>query len=279
MRATTQNQALNLKTSMIVTVIFMNFASCNSPDNLSGNLSGGASVVGHPAHDQVDNDHHAKDVAGSVPNLAKATVPTRPTTNTVTETDAVQESAVQESVVQDNGARDSMTQSHVMTGKQNAMPSVTRVGPANAVNEEIFDELSAVAKEEGCELLHVGRTGPALQLVIDHPGGITHTLCATISRQSGALLDGLDYSNGRYVLEVTSPGVDRELYSVEDIAKSVGLKVRITHRTGGRKATVRGELESFSVSTLTVSVFNEDAKRSEEIALQDVQTARLQVQV
>lgn len=154
-----------------------------------------------------------------------------------------------------------------------------RIGPANAIPEELFVELCAVASDEGCELLHVGRNGPSLQLVIDHQDGVTHSLCGSISRQAGALLDGLNYSNGRYILEVSSPGLDREFYSLQDYSEFLGKKVKVVHRTGGAKATIRGELEEVDPARLKIRVFNEDANRSEQIALQDVQTTRLHIDV
>ena len=79
--------------------------------------------------------------------------------------------------------------------------------------EQITPEIEQVAQAVGCELVHAELKGGVLRLFVDRPeGGVTLADCQLVSKQVSALLDVLDFGTGRYVLEVSSPGLDRQLY-------------------------------------------------------------------
>ena len=158
-----------------------------------------------------------------------------------------------------------------------ANASDRRVGPALAVSDELFTELSSLAESQGCSLLHAGRKGATLQLVLDHPDGVTVDHCAAVSREAGVILDAHDYGAQRYVLEVTSPGLDREFYTVGDYDRFTGRLVRVSHRTAGKKATVTGRLESFTPAPGTIVVQTERERL--EITLDDISSTRLEIDI
>lgn len=70
-----------------------------------------------------------------------------------------------------------------------------------------------------------------LVIYIDHAEGIGVDDCADVSRQVGALLDVEDPIRGEYRLEVSSPGMDRPLYTLDQFARyrghEVALKLRV----------------------------------------------------
>jgi len=67
-----------------------------------------------------------------------------------------------------------------------------------------------------------------LRLFIDKEGGITLDDCAHVSRQLSARLDAEDPIDGRYTLEVSSPGLDRPLSRERDFERFAGQRVRVT---------------------------------------------------
>lgn len=105
-------------------------------------------------------------------------------------------------------------------------------------------ELAEVAAGAGCELLECEFAGGVLRLTLDRPGGVTLDDCQTVSKQASALLDVADFGPGKYVLEVSSPGLDRKLYNARDYERYAGREVRITWRDPetARKQTVVGSL-------------------------------------
>lgn len=79
---------------------------------------------------------------------------------------------------------------------------------------------------------------PVLVLYIDKTEGITIEDCELTSREVAALLDVEDPIAGHYVLEVSSPGLDRPLFSPEQFARFVGETVQLSlfaPREGRRK--------------------------------------------
>jgi ribosome maturation factor RimP len=97
--------------------------------------------------------------------------------------------------------------------------------------------LGRLAQSEGVELLAVevgGTPRKALvRLVLDRePGGVTLADCESVSRQASVLLDAYDPFPGSFTLEVSSPGLERKLYSEKDFARFSGRAVRVRMRPG-----------------------------------------------
>lgn len=67
-----------------------------------------------------------------------------------------------------------------------------------------------------------------LRIFIDKPSGITHDDCRAVSERLGTLLDDTDPIPQAYVLEVSSPGIERPLKKPEDFVKYRGRKVRVS---------------------------------------------------
>jgi ribosome maturation factor RimP len=78
----------------------------------------------------------------------------------------------------------------------------------------------------GCELFPQGRQ-MLFRIYIDRPNGVTLDDCSDVSRQISAMMDVEDPIQGRYTLEVSSPGIDRPLFELEHYRKFIGKRVKI----------------------------------------------------
>ena len=91
----------------------------------------------------------------------------------------------------------------------------------------------------GLEYLSQGRFS-TLRVYIDHPQGVDVDMCADVSRQVSAILDVEDPIAGEYNLEVSSPGLDRPLFTLEqyqlNIGQNISLRLRLAFE-GRRKFT------------------------------------------
>ena len=88
-----------------------------------------------------------------------------------------------------------------------------------------------------------------LRVFIDKPGGVTLDDCAEVSREISALFEVEDPIEGAYVLEVSSPGLDRPLKKLRDFERSAGKLIKLrTHELldpdgrGHQRKTFVGEL-------------------------------------
>jgi ribosome maturation factor RimP len=97
-----------------------------------------------------------------------------------------------------------------------------------------------------------------LRVYIDRPGGITVDHCATVSRQVSAVLDVEDPIPEAYVLEVSSPGLDRPLVKREDFERYAGetVKLRLLEAVEGRK-NFKGTLVGVEGDAILVDVDKE----------------------
>lgn len=106
----------------------------------------------------------------------------------------------------------------------------------------------------GCEFVPAGRHS-TLRLFIDHPDGVTVDHCAVVSREVGAILDVEDPIQNEYNLEVSSPGLDRPLFTPAHFAKVVGQKVevKLTIPQDGRRK-FKGQLLEIVEDMLVIEV-------------------------
>lgn len=137
-----------------------------------------------------------------------------------------------------------------------------------------------VVASMGYELVAVeiaGGSGNAIMRVyIDSPEGISVDDCAEVSYQVSGLLDVEDPLRGKYTLEVSSPGLDRPLVSLDHFKQFIGerMKIRCTEPVLGRKRFT-GHLDSIEGETLIMAVDNEIY----EIPLEIIEKANLAIEL
>jgi ribosome maturation factor RimP len=121
------------------------------------------------------------------------------------------------------------------------------------------------------ELRQGGRSG-VLRVFIDKSDGIGLADCETVSRQISALLDVEDPLPGHYVLEVSSPGLDRKLTKLEHYRRFLGndLRVQLRFPLEGRRK-FRGTLLAADEKAIEIDV---DGK-SYSLPMATIESARL----
>jgi len=147
------------------------------------------------------------------------------------------------------------------------------------LDQALQDQLAAIVADEGLELLatEVVGSGPktVLRLVVDSPNGVSLEDCASVSRQSSAMLDVEDPIHHHYTLEVTSPGLDRKFYGPDDYDRFVGLRIKIRMAPGYREhRVVIGEL--LGKRNDMVRVFDDSGKEI-ELPIDEVLETRLEI--
>ena len=102
--------------------------------------------------------------------------------------------------------------------------------------------LQPVVEALGCELwgvdLQTGAKTKLLRIYIDKDNDLVGIEdCERVSRQASSILDVEDAINGEYILEVSSPGMDRPLYEIGQYEKYVGedISLRLRFPYEGRR--------------------------------------------
>src|SRR5258708_32181650 len=155
------------------------------------------------------------------------------------------------------------------------------------------------AGSSGLEVVEVEVSGAGkhrtLRVFIDRPGalpeadrpdGVTHEDCSKFSREFGTIVDVEDaFPGGSYVLEVSSPGLDRKLTKAADFERFRGHRVKLmTREPVNNNRHFEGKLESFENGKLMLDLSaarkkkmrpKEGAGLNVEIDLRNVEKANL----
>lgn len=139
--------------------------------------------------------------------------------------------------------------------------------------------LRPIVEEYGFELVDVEyvREGGTWYLrgYIDKPGGITVNDCEQVSRVFSDRLDEKDFIEDSYVMEISSPGLDRPLKKPVDFERGMGKDVEVrTYRPVDGQKDFMGILTAYDGTTFTI---REDGDRERTFALKDVALVRLAV--
>jgi len=123
------------------------------------------------------------------------------------------------------------------------------------VPHKVEEVVLPVLEDQGYELVEVEwkpRGGTwNLCLYIDKPGGVTINDCESVNHEISDLLDVEDFIPHSYILEVSSPGVERPLKTVRDYEKYRGEPIQVStyQKINGQKKFY-GTLESYDQENL-----------------------------
>ena len=114
--------------------------------------------------------------------------------------------------------------------------------------------LEPLMEENGFELVDVEYVKEAgqwyLRAYVDKEGGITLDDCELVNRAWSDMMDQDDFISEAYVLEVSSPGLGRQLKKDKDFKRSIGEEVDV-HFYQGRKLPAGRNGKEISVKELT----------------------------
>ena len=147
-----------------------------------------------------------------------------------------------------------------------------------SIHQAVAKIIEPITQEENIELVDVeykkvGKT-LALRIYIDKKLGITLDDCQRISRQVEDLIEVHDVIADPYVLEVSSPGLDRPLKKERDFIRNKGKRVQVKSFSpiNGKKQRV-GTVQDFKSGTL----YLKDTDGIQEIPLDNIAQAKLTI--
>ncbi|WP_273382916.1 ribosome maturation factor RimP [Actinobacillus porcinus] len=127
------------------------------------------------------------------------------------------------------------------------------------LEQNLKEMLTPAIEDLGCELwgIECQRAGRfmTVRLFIDKDGGVGIEDCADVSRQVSAILDVEDPIADKYNLEVSSPGLDRPLFTLAQFERFVGQDVSIHLRIPvADRRKWQGKLEKVDNDMITLVV-------------------------
>jgi len=132
-----------------------------------------------------------------------------------------------------------------------------------ALLDQIKERIEPFLAAEGVELVDLlsarekGRF--ILRFFVDKPGGITLDECTQINRQISQIFDEENVMGGSYVLEVSSPGLDRPLKSTKDFKRCLNKAIRVVlHQPQDRQNVFEGMLTEVSEEDIAIQAPDKD---------------------
>ena len=143
---------------------------------------------------------------------------------------------------------------------------------AQKIADLIDPAVSALGYELlGVEFLSQGKHS-LLRIYIDSEDGIGIEDCENASRQISAVLDVEDPVSSQYSLEVSSPGLDRPLFTAEQFARFAGQHVAMKlHAPAEGRRKLSGKIIAVDGQTITIGVDGENV----DVDINDIQKANL----
>jgi ribosome maturation factor RimP len=143
--------------------------------------------------------------------------------------------------------------------------------------DKVSQLVEPVVHEFGMEIVDVEfrpeRGRWILRVFIDKEGGITVDDCASVSRELGDLIEAEDIIDYPYVLEISSPGLNRPLRKESDFIRAIGKMVRLKmSRPINRRRNFTGRLANVREGVISLLV---DENNLVELPLKEIDKARL----
>lgn len=131
------------------------------------------------------------------------------------------------------------------------------------LEQNLQEMLQDAVKDLGCELwgIECQRVGRfmTVRLFIDKEGGVTVDDCADVSRQVSAILDVEDPIADKYNLEVSSPGLDRLLFTLPQFERYIGQDIAVHLRIPVmERRKWQGKLERIEKDMITLIVDDQE---------------------
>ena len=131
------------------------------------------------------------------------------------------------------------------------------------LEQNLQEMLQGAVEDLGCELwgIECQRAGRfmTVRLFIDKEGGVTVDDCADVSRQVSAILDVEDPIADKYNLEVSSPGLDRPLFTLLQFERYIGQDIAVHLRIPVmERRKWQGKLERIEKDMITLIVDDQE---------------------
>ncbi|MCQ2968652.1 MAG: ribosome maturation factor RimP [Clostridium sp.] len=127
----------------------------------------------------------------------------------------------------------------------------------NALVEQISEIVKPIAEELNYDIYHIEYVKESgeyyLRIYIEKDGGVSLNDCEALSRRVSDVLDDKDPITDAYFLEVSSPGLNRTLFTNEHYTRFIGREVlvKLTKAIEGSK-TIKGILKENNETSITV---------------------------
>ena len=128
----------------------------------------------------------------------------------------------------------------------------------NDIKESLFQALNEIVEKENMRVVNISISGvsknPNIQIIIDSEDGVNLDDCSFVSKVTSDLININNYFADDFNLEVSSPGINRQLFTIEDYVLYIGslVKIKLKKQINNQKNFL-GEIRKVESETVTIS--------------------------
>ena len=141
------------------------------------------------------------------------------------------------------------------------------------LNEIIEPAVLAMGYEfVGCQLMQQPG-GRVLRIFVDNPEGVTLDVCERVSRQVGAVMDVEEPLSGAYTLEVSSPGLERPLFTLAHYKQFLDHRIKLRLRVPvNERRNVKGVINEIAGDNIVIQT---DESTQMIVSINNIEKANL----
>lgn len=137
--------------------------------------------------------------------------------------------------------------------------------------DKLIEKITSISEERfrdedlnDCFIVDIIVNGSKIEVFIDSDPGVTFKQCQRLSRSIEAYLDESTIIGSKYILEVSSPGIDRPLKFKRQYPRNVGRKIELTKIDG---TVITGKMTTVESNFITIEIAG---KKKKEVTKVDV---------
>tara|TARA_Y100000741_G_scaffold298411_1_gene239450 strand:- start:1517 stop:1969 length:453 start_codon:yes stop_codon:yes gene_type:complete len=133
----------------------------------------------------------------------------------------------------------------------------------NDIKDNLFQALNEIVEKKNMRIMNINISGmsksPNIQIIIDSSNGVNLDDCSFVSKVTSDLININGYFSDDYNLEVSSPGINRELFRIDDYALYIGsmVKIKLKKQINNQKNFL-GEIKGINNSAIIIKLDHED---------------------
>tara|TARA_B100001564_G_scaffold334309_1_gene322689 strand:+ start:506 stop:958 length:453 start_codon:yes stop_codon:yes gene_type:complete len=146
----------------------------------------------------------------------------------------------------------------------------------NDIKENLFQTLNEIVQKENIRVINISISSlsrsPNIQIIIDSSKGVSLDDCSFVSKITSDLIKMNKYFDDDYNLEVSSPGVNRQLFTIDDyiLYKDFLVKIKLKKAINNQKNYL-GTIKSIENESIIINTEQQEV----EIEFENIKKANI----
>ena len=146
----------------------------------------------------------------------------------------------------------------------------------NDIEESLFQALNEIVEKKDMRVVNISIGGltkrPSIQIIIDSIQGVSLDDCSFVSKVTDDIIKVNGYYDDDYNLEVSSPGINRQLFTLDDFRLYINSMVKIKlKKSVNNQKNILGKIKNIKIENIIIDIGQEEI----EIEFKNIKKANI----